>query len=161
MDRQQALSSFRDLARALINIDRDVYQQFDKDPLTPIFGEGPKQARLAIFGRDPGRDEVRHGLPFIGAGGQLVRKELYRAFYNQPMPDFEASKAIGEHVFWLNTLPYKPIGNKAWPMAAKKRCQPLIADILLHEWDGHEVITLGREAFFGLAFTNPVNCGMH
>ena len=60
--------------------------------------------------------------------------------------------AVGTYAFWANTLPYKPIGNKAWSMAAKKRFQPLILELLQRHWRGRDVITLGREAFlwFGI-----------
>src|SRR5690625_420308 len=70
------VSPFRTLARETEGIDVEVYHRFDRDPLTQIFGLGPATARIGLFGRDPGREEVRHGEPFIGTGGQLVRKTL-------------------------------------------------------------------------------------
>lgn len=145
--------AFRAEAAKLDRIDTAVYSEYGKDPLDPIIGGGPRSARLAIFGRDPGRDEVRYGEPFIGAGGQKVRIELYRAYYGSDMPDFEASRAIGREVFWGNTCPYKPMGNKAWPVKVKKAMWPLMADVLLSDWDGRTVITLGREAFFWFGLT--------
>ena len=36
-------------------------------------------------------------------------------------------------------------------MAVKKRFQPLMADLLVYDWSGEHVITLGREAFFWFA----------
>ncbi|CAM2066466.1 Uracil-DNA glycosylase family protein [Sulfidibacter corallicola] len=152
MDREARRLAFRSLAAELDKLDLPVYESFGKDPLEPIIGFGPAQARLCIFGRDPGREEVRHGMPFVGAGGQKVRAELYRAWFGTEMPDFEASIAIGDNVFWANTMPYKPLGNKAWSQAVKKRGRSLMADVLLHEWTGEDVVTLGREAFlwFGI-----------
>jgi uracil-DNA glycosylase len=47
------------------------------------------------------------------------------------------------------------LGNKAWSMAVKKRFQPLVADLLLNAWQGQDVITLGREAFFWFAINQP------
>lgn len=146
-DTQHAL---RELARATDGIDLDVYQQFDKDPLQPIIGLGPANARIALLGRDPGRDEVRHGEPFIGAGGQLIRRTLYRYLHGHDMPDFDASMAVGRDFFWANTVPYKPVGNKAWSMAVKRRYQPVMRSLLAERWQGRALITLGREAFLWL-----------
>lgn len=144
--------SLRELADGIDGIDLDVYRRFDKDPLEPIIGLGEPRARVGFFGRDPGRDEVKHGEPFIGAGGQLVRKALYRHLHGEPMPDFEASQAVGRSFFWINTVPYKPVGNKAWSMKVKRRFQPLMNALLIEQWQGRCLITLGREAFlwFGI-----------
>lgn len=151
------LDLFRQEAKTLEGVDVDVYRHWDLEVTEPIIGEGPAGARLAIFGRDPGREEVRWRQPFIGAGGQKVRQELYRALYNQPMPDFEASVAVGAYVFWANTVPYKPLGNKAWSQKVKRRFLPLMTRILLETWEGTDVLTLGREAFlwFGLGLERP------
>tara|TARA_R110002012_G_scaffold11788_3_gene52753 strand:- start:1853 stop:2545 length:693 start_codon:yes stop_codon:yes gene_type:complete len=144
--------SFRALAAEIEGIDIEVYKRFDRDPLDPIIGLGQRNLRIGFFGRDPGRDEVRHGEPFIGAGGQLVRKALYAHLYGEEMPDFEASKAVGEHFFWINTVPYKPIGNKAWSMKVKRHFHALMNEVLISHWEGRSLITLGREAFlwFGI-----------
>lgn len=155
MNQQQRQQAFKDLAVDLEGVDLEVYQNFDKDPLEPILGEGDLDLPIAIFGRDPGRDEVQHQLPFIGAGGQLVRSQLYRHFYRMEMPDFAASIDVGRHFFWANTVPYKPIGNKAWSMKVKRQFRPLVADLLINGWNGEEVITLGREAFFWFGIDTP------
>jgi len=147
--------AFRRLAADLPGIDTEVYAAFGKDPLEPVIGLGDPWVRVGFFGRDPGRDEVQHGMPFIGAGGQKVRTALYQHLYGAPMPDFAASVAVGRHFFWANTVPYKPIGNKAWSMAVKKRFQPLMAQLLIEAWHGREVITLGREAFLWFGINQP------
>lgn len=143
-ERRQAL---RKLAATLSGVDQSVYAAFGSDPLEPVIGQGPPDARIAFFGRDPGRDEVQHQMPFIGAGGQKVRAVLYQHLYREPLPGFDASVAVGRMAFWANTVPYKPLGNKAWSMKVKKQFQPLMADLLLHGWRGSDVVTLGREAF--------------
>ena len=145
-------NTFRALAAQTEGIDVDVYESFSKDPLDPIIGLGPVDARIAFFGRDPGREEVRYGEPFIGAGGQLVRRALYRHLYGENLPGYEASRAVSRDVFWMNTVPYKPIGNRAWSMAVKRRFHPLMLQVLTSHWQGRDIITLGREAFlwFGL-----------
>lgn len=145
-------AAFRREAQALEGIDVEAYRHFDKDPCEPIIGLGPSDAPVGFFGRDPGRQEVKWGEPFIGSGGQKVREGLYHTIHGRSLPDFEASREIGRHVFWANTVPYKPSGNKAWSMAVKKRFQPLMAEVLINHWQGRELITLGREAFlwFGI-----------
>jgi len=150
---QAEREAFRALAARTDGIDVEVYQKFDKDPLEPIVGLGRVDAPIAFFGRDPGREEVRHGEPFIGAGGQLVRRVLYRHLHGEDMPDFEAGRALGHEFFWVNTVPYKPLGNRAWSMAVKRRFQPLMQQLLIDNWQGRDIVTLGREAFlwFGLA----------
>jgi uracil-DNA glycosylase len=151
MNHQQRNKAFRELAKDLDNIDIDVYETYNRDPLDPVIGEGNPDSPLAFFGRDPGRDEVQHHMPFIGAGGQKVRGPLYEHLHGKPLPDFEASIEVGKHFFWANTCPYKPVGNKAWSMKVKKQFQPLVADLLIHEWHGEHMITLGREAFLWFA----------
>lgn len=150
-DKQRRLA-FRKLAEELSGVDKDVYEAFGKDPLDPVIGQGHPDTPIAFFGRDPGRDEIQHQMPFIGAGGQKVRGTVYRHLHGREMPDFEASIEVGKRFFWANTVPYKPVGNKAWSMKVKKQFQPLIADLLVNGWNGREVITLGREAFlwFGI-----------
>lgn len=149
---QRQQKEFRALAAEVEGIDVETYERFDRDPLEPIIGLGQRNLRIGFFGRDPGRDEVRHGEPFIGAGGQLVRKELYAYLYGEEMPDFDASKAVGEHFFWINTGPYKPKGNKAWSMKVKRHFHGLMNEVLISHWEGRTLITLGREAFlwFGI-----------
>ncbi|MDF3920149.1 uracil-DNA glycosylase family protein [Salinicola salarius] len=150
--------AMRQEAAELDRLDIEVYRQFDRDPLAPIVGLGPKNARLAVFGRDPGKKEIEVGLPFVGAGGQKVREALYHHRHGQSLPDFEASLTVGDDLFWINTVPYKPLGNKAWSMAVKRRFQPLVAALLTRQWDGDRVLTLGREAFlwFGIGQSREV-----
>ncbi len=152
MNDSQRRSAYRQLATDLPGVDIEVYQGFGRDPLDPVIGMGHRNTPIAFFGRDPGRDEVQHQMPFIGAGGQKVRGAIYRHIYGAELPDFDASVEVGKGFFWANTVPYKPVGNKAWSMKVKKQFQPLMADLLIHAWQGSDVITLGREAFlwFGI-----------
>lgn len=157
MTPEERTAGFRALARDLDRIDRPVYADAGADPLQPILGEGDPDCAVCIFGRDPGRDEVHQGEPFIGAGGQLVRRVLHRVVEDRPMPDFAASRQIGRVAFWANTVPYKPIGNKAWTVRTRRAFQPLVADLLLHGWHGRDVLCLGQNAFlwFGLTLDKP------
>lgn len=147
--------AFRALAAQTAGIDVPVYEALGKDPLEPIIGLGPPDAPIAFFGRDPGREEVRHGEPFIGSGGQLVRRGLYRHLHGEEMPSFEASRSVGDGYFWINTVPYKPIGNRAWSMAVKRRFHPLMRQLLIDNWNGRDIVTLGREAFLWFGLNQP------
>lgn len=144
--------ALRNLAADTDGIDTAIYATYGRDPLEPIIGLGDADASVCFFGRDPGREEVRYGEPFIGSGGQIVRRALYRHLHGEPMPDFEAGRVLGQHYFWINTVPYKPVGNKAWSMAVKRRFHPLMRQLLVASWRGRHIITLGREAFlwFGI-----------
>lgn len=149
-------------AEATPGIDLPAYAALGRDWRVPVFGLGPADAPLCVFGRDPGRTEVAHQLPFVGRGGQLLRAGLHRRRLGLndeadevPAPSFDESVAAGASVFWLNTVPYKPVGNKTWPMAVKRRFQPLVAELLLHAWQGRTVIVLGREAFFWFGIDQP------
>lgn len=151
MNDKQRREALRALAAELPGIDIDVYDSYGKDWREPVIGLGNRETRVAFFGRDPGRDEVQYQMPFIGAGGQKVRAAIYEHLHREAMPDFAASLEVGKGFFWANTVPYKPVGNKAWPMKVKKQFQPLVADLLVNDWDGDAVITLGREAFLWFA----------
>lgn len=146
---------FRERARHIDGIDVAAYARHGRDPLVPIIGRGDAGTRVGFFGRDPGRDEVRYGEPFIGAGGQQVRRGLHQHLYNRPPPDFEALRAVGPLFFWANTVPYKPVGNKAWPMAVKRYFQPLMMSVLATKWRGEALITLGRDAFLWFGIDQP------
>jgi len=147
---EHQLQTFRELASVTEGIDVEVYQRFDKNPLEPV-GLQPSNARVGIFGRDPGRDEILHGEGFIGAGGQMVRRALYQQLHGAPMPDFAASVEVGRHFFWANTVPYKPVGNKAWSTKVKQRFHPAMRQLIVDNWHGDRLITLGREAFLWFA----------
>lgn len=143
--------AFHREAERTAGIDLAAYADSGRDWREPVIGLGPRDASLCFFGRDPGRSEVAHGLAFIGPAGQLVRGALHRQRLGKEASaplGFDDAVAAGAEVFWLNTVPYKPVGNKAWSMAVKRRFQPLMAELLLGTWQGEHVIVLGREAFF-------------
>ena len=107
MKADERLDAFRTRAADLDGRDLDVYAAHDLEPSEPVLGGGDPRCRIAIFGRDPGRDEIRFREPFIGAGGQQVRRVLHDLEHGGPPPDFAASQAIGRLAFWANTVPYK------------------------------------------------------
>ncbi len=128
-------------------VDLPVYQAYGKDPTRPILlGSGRLSAPVGLFGRDPGRTEVELGEPFIGKGGQLIRDGLHRARFGTDCPDLAASIEVGRDLFWCNTVPFKPTGNKAWSVKVKRRFLPHIEAALLR-WEGQDLLTLGNVAF--------------
>jgi uracil-DNA glycosylase len=131
-------------------IDREVYEQVHKDPLQPILFAGSLDAPVCFFGRDLGRDEVRHGQPLIGAAGKLVREGILRAHKEQRQAAedsrIQLEKAL-EHALLTNTVPYKPPGNKAYAESVKERFRPFLVQLLTRFWSGRHIITLGTEAF--------------
>jgi len=142
---QTLLNAIRDEARkGDMAIDRPAYEEAGLDPIEPVLlGSGSLAARLGIFGRDPGRTEIERREPFIGKGGQLIRTALEEA----------AGPDAGTRVFWANTVPYKPLGNKAWSVAVKRRFLPHVRRYLVDLWQGDQLITCGNVAFewFGIA----------
>ena len=121
-------------------IDVDCYRRYGRDPGEPLLGLGKGNAQWCFFGRDPGEQEVRLHRPFVGDAGQKIRAV---------MGEFGLSD---DDIFWINTVPFKPICNKAWPVGVRRRCQPALLH-LLASWHGTSVITFGETAFkwFGLS----------
>ena len=128
-------------------VDHEVYARWGKDPLVPIPFAGEFSARVCSFGRDLGRDEVRHGQPQVGAAGRLVREGVLEAARESASPRDPLLEAALRYVFLSNTAPYKPPGNKAYPDRVKERFRPFVERLLVCHWQGDAVITLGTEAF--------------
>jgi uracil-DNA glycosylase family 4 len=128
-------------------LDLPVYQAAKKEPTQPILYAGNLKSQICFFGRDLGRDEVHAGQPLIGAAGTLVREGFYWAMHHQKAKSKQELQAVCERVLLTNTVPYKPPGNKAYPMEVKERFRPFIEQLLVIYWQGNQIITLGTEAF--------------
>lgn len=140
------VAQLRRLAATLDQLDVATYRACGRDPLQPLVGLGPADAPLCIMGRDPGREEVRLAQPFVGEAGQLLRAGLHAQLHPGQPYTFEAGLAAGAGLFWMNTVPYKPLGNKAWSAGVQAMFQPAMARVLGH-WHGVDVLTLGTQAF--------------
>lgn len=156
-------SRFSELAAGLAQLDRSAYAAAGKDSLVPVMGLGLPTATLCIMGRDPGRAEIAAGAAFMGPSGRVLRRMLMEQTAARSTGD---KSADGEgtgcnrppaSLFWLNTVPYKPIANRAWPLAVQRLFQPLIRDIMLMQWHGDRVITLGNQAFRWFGIGQPAN----
>jgi DNA polymerase len=77
-----------------------------------VFGTGPANARLVMFGEAPGADEDRMGQPFVGAAGQLMDKILI------------ASGLRREEVYIMNSLKCRPPDNRTPTEAEVENCRP-------------------------------------
>lgn len=143
-------------ARGELTIDRPVYAEAGLEPTEPLLlGSGSLSAPIGFMGRDPGRHEVLLREPFIGAGGRLIRDGLHQHLHGTPAPDQDAAIAVGRAYFWCNTVPYKPVGNKAWSVKVKRRFAPIISDVLVEKWQGHDLLTCGRVAFDWFRLQEP------
>ena len=69
---------------------------------------------------------------------------------------------MSEEVFFSNTVPYKPLGNKAWSMKVKRRFHGVIVSYLVDHWIGSDLITLGNVAFhwFGIGAERDVRAAL-
>jgi len=47
-----------------------------KHATQPVFGRGPRDARLVLVGEQPGDQEDRQGLPFVGPAGEVLDRAL-------------------------------------------------------------------------------------
>jgi uracil-DNA glycosylase len=134
--------------RMEMSLDREVYEAAGKDPYRPILYGGQLAGDLAFFARDLGRQEVLLEEPLIGDAGQRVRKAIYRRLTGQEPPKGDVRlAATTDSVLLTNTVPYKPVGNKAYPNEVKERLRPYIAQLLVCHWQGTQIITMGTEAF--------------
>ena len=132
--------------RLALPIDRAVYREAGRDPLVPIPYAGNLRARVCILGRDLGRDEVLRGQPLVGASGRAVRAGLLRALGLTAAPDNRLLEAALPHVLLCNLVPYKPLGNRAFSSEIREGFRPFLERLLVHEWRGAAVLTLGNQA---------------
>ncbi len=90
---------------------------FKDNPL--VRGCGPEYPDLCVVGEAPGNDEVKHGIPFIGQSGKLLRASLRAAGLN---PD---------HIYFTNSCCCHPSGNETPTAAMVTSCRPwLLAELL-------------------------------
>ena len=133
------LEQLRCIATKIEGIDVDCYDRYRQDPSKPILGLGKADARWCFFGRDPGEQEVCFQRPFVGDAGKRIRII---------MAEFGMSD---DDVYWMNTVPFKPTGNKAWSLGVRRKCHPALLE-LLGGWEGTAVITFGEAAFKWFGF---------
>ncbi|PKQ05467.1 MAG: uracil-DNA glycosylase, partial [Alphaproteobacteria bacterium HGW-Alphaproteobacteria-12] len=117
----QAAENARSLAARCQTLEelREALTHFEGCPLrytakNLVFADGNPAARLMLVGEAPGRDEDLQGLPFVGRAGQLLDKML---------------AAIGldrTSAYIVNTLPWRPPGNRTPTPAEHAVCMPFV-----------------------------------
>ncbi|MBX3446352.1 MAG: uracil-DNA glycosylase [Parvibaculaceae bacterium] len=117
----QAAESAREIAARCNTLDelKQALGAFEGCPLrytakNLVFADGNPQARIMLIGEAPGRDEDLQGRPFVGRAGQLLDRML---------------AAIGldrTGVYIVNTLPWRPPGNRTPTPAEHAVCMPFV-----------------------------------
>ena len=157
MDRDRIIDEIeagicREAAACGLTADAEVYAQCGRDHARPILFAGSLDSRVAFLGRDLGREEVKLGEPLIGGAGRRIRTSLYRCLLDrEPESGNRYMHEATSQALLTNTVPFKPIGNKAYPAAIRERFRPYIERLLTCCWTGSTVITLGNEAFHWFA----------
>lgn len=147
MELQELIQKMQEEAeREEFPIDRVVYSSAKRNPLTPILFAGTLQSPVCFFARDLGKDEVIAGQPLYGAAGRLVRGGLHSFFYSKVADNSAEMQKAADQVLLTNTVPYKPVGNKAFTGKVKSRFRPFLESFLVDFWQGMWIIPLGTEA---------------
>jgi len=108
------LDSIRDLAAL-----RGALEAFDQCALKRtatqlVFADGSETARIMLIGEAPGAEEDRSGVPFVGPAGQLLDRMM-------------ASIGLDRtSVRIVNTVPWRPPGNRAPSEAEIAQCLPFL-----------------------------------
>lgn len=79
-----------------------------------VFADGNPDAQIMLIGEAPGAEEDRQGKPFVGRSGQLLDRML---------------AAIGldrRHVYIVNTVPWRPPGNRTPTPEEMELCLPFL-----------------------------------
>ena len=74
-----------------------------------VFGFGPATARLMLVGEQPGDEEDKEGLPFVGPAGQLLRRALADAGLD---PDTVYLTNVVKHFKWKAGAGWKRLHQK-------------------------------------------------
>jgi len=110
----------------------------------PVFGEGPKDARVMFIGEAPGGEEARLSRPFVGKAGRQLDDMLLRAQIDRSA------------VYVTNAVKYRPINVKAkrasnrTPSAAEIKAGIALLAAELAELSPRYVVTLGNTPLFAV-----------
>lgn len=78
-----------------------------------VFGRGDPQAPVLIIGEAPGAEEDAAGQPFVGRAGQLLDRML-------------AAAGLTDQVFMINTVFWRPPGNRTPTSQEQAVCAPFV-----------------------------------
>lgn len=99
---------------------------------TPIFGEGPDNARILVIGEAPGELENETGRLFVGRSGQLFRKTMQEAGFD-----------LTKDVYITNVVKHHPPENRDPTPAEIKAYHPYL-NRQIELIKPKLIITLGR-----------------
>jgi uracil-DNA glycosylase family protein len=93
-----------------------------------VFGAGDPHARVMLVGEQPGDEEDKKGLPFVGPAGRLLDRAL------------EAAAVDREHLYVTNA-----VKHFKWQQRGKRRLHKTPAQREIdacHQWLEHEIETI-------------------
>jgi len=103
-----------------------------------VLGRGNKNAKIAILGEAPGRDEDIAGKPFVGSCGRLMTRMLTELGITD------------DDYFVTNTVRCRPPGNRAPKLCEIAACN----EFLVQELNGFTTImSVGKTPLMGLLGT--------
>jgi uracil-DNA glycosylase len=136
------------IARRLrLHVDRAAYAAAGRKPHRPILFAGNLGARVCVIGRDLGREELQYGQPLVGASGREVRKAVLEAAHEVSSLDDPLLVRALHHVTLANLVPYKPAGNRPFPVRVREAFRPVLEGLLVRCFRGDWILALGMEAF--------------
>lgn len=137
--------------RAEFDVCSETYAAAERDPAVPIVCAGALDAPVCLFGRELGREEVHEGQPLIGSGGRRLRRVVHETLIG-PAPRAERRfDAVLDHVLLTNTVPYRPVGNRAYGKRTVDRFRPFVERLLGAIWSGERIVALGQQALLWFA----------
>ena len=104
-----------------------------------VFGAGDEHAKVMLVGEQPGDEEDRKGLPFVGPAGRLLDRAL------------EAAGIDREHVYVTNA-----VKHFKWQLRGKRRLHKTPAQREVdacHQWLEQEIATVKPHVIVALGST--------
>jgi len=104
-----------------------------------VFGAGDPHARVMLVGEQPGDEEDRKGLPFVGPAGRLLDRAL------------EAAGVEREHLYVTNA-----VKHFKWQLRGKRRLHKTPAQREIdacHQWIAGEIAALKPQVIVALGST--------
>jgi len=95
---------------------------------------GNPKAKILVVGRDLGEEEILYNEVLVGRTGSHFRKRARQIGFD-PLQDF----------LMTNTVPLRPLGNKAFPDEVRKYFWPVLGEIVAYI-NPKFILTLGNEA---------------
>jgi DNA polymerase I len=101
-----------------------------------IPGDGPRDAEILVVGQNPGQQEDRHGRPFVGPSGKILKPQLAKA---------GIGTLFGPKVRYTNVVRCVTPGNREPSAKEIKACKPYL-DAEIKLIDPKYIVPLGAPA---------------